>query len=90
MAWSNEDHKDVKHHMGKALANKVADATRDHSGKLRKNDAKKSLYDMGVKNKGKEETIKGMKKAFGSRETNKAKSESYYGKGTFGKKIEDL
>ena len=29
MALSNEDHKDVKHHMGKALANKVKKVTDD-------------------------------------------------------------
>lgn len=29
MALSNEDHKDVKNHLGKALANKVSKVTRD-------------------------------------------------------------
>jgi hypothetical protein len=38
MAISKEDKHDVKTHMGKALANKIEDATRDYSGKLRKND----------------------------------------------------
>ena len=36
MAISPEDKADVKRHLGKALANKVADATRDHSGSYRK------------------------------------------------------
>lgn len=36
MALSPEDKGDVKKHLGKALANKVSDATRDHSGKMRK------------------------------------------------------
>ena len=40
MAINKEDKADVKRNFGKALANKVADATRDHSGKLRKNKIK--------------------------------------------------
>ena len=69
MAISPEDKKDVKRNFGKALANKVADATRDHSGKLQKNQAKKYFYDGGVKKFGKEKTIESMKQAFGSRKT---------------------
>lgn len=36
MAISSEDKKDVKTHLGKALAEKVGDATTDYKGKLRR------------------------------------------------------
>ena len=57
MAISKEDKADVKHHMGKALANKVADATRDHSGKLRKEGH--GLRDLVAKHGGKVPLAKG-------------------------------
>lgn len=43
MALNREDKKDVKNHLGKALASKVSDATRDHSGKMQKGGSSESI-----------------------------------------------
>lgn len=81
MALNNEDKADVKRHYGKAIANKVADATRDklrgarlealasRPGGNRAKNARKELFKSGVKNVGKDKAIELSKKAFGSRET---------------------
>ena len=59
MAISKEDKHDVKTHLGKALANKVEDATRDHSGKLRKGGlpkASRHFADLPMHKRGKDDT----------------------------------
>ena len=61
MAISKEDKKDVKKNFGKALANKVADATRDYSGNLQKGGRK--VYPSGGFGKDKTESYSNIRKS---------------------------
>ena len=56
MALSNEDHKDVKHHMGKALANKVKKVTNDSL-------MKRKMYPEGGLGKDKTESYSKLRKS---------------------------